>query len=822
GHNLKTTSQPLQKHNIFIYINMLLYHIFALNVQRFHNSIVSAERQSVPSEESSSSQKLFVDGSNFLVEQDTNTKRKREDNSLENQRLFKKTKIQHNEEGHLSCNSRQNSKNDFKLVSKKFKTKVNAERQSVPSEGSSSSQRIFVNSSNVMVKQVSKKDETYWVNTPILKSLVSNLEMTLEDFLYKFRQLDNTNKEQLIEHYKKNIDLNNDTSYMVYLAHIYAYVDFGEFASNKSKAFELYDKAMNNNHIKSVFFYGYLKYKDGIKLSQFAIVYEQALKSKKSLDQVRNLIYKIGCKFDIISRDKNDCIFWYEKAANMENIHAMYMLGNLYLKYECGIANIEKAISWHMQAANKGLFASMLKLGMLYEKQSNLEESLIWYEKAANLGSAHAMYTLGYLYDEPKNPNKSFEKSIYWYQKAADLGYKDAMVNIGELYEDAEKMEQAISWYTKASEFGDIPITLKLAFIYFGTDFHNFRAGKNLLEKIVTLVDRGLVNDSRYEINYRVAYECLEIFNRLEALEASSKNLIYTIVNVVGRFSPDFLLALIMGKANLFENIINAVIAILDSKGFGKKENLDYRQMFSDVTVLLQKIMNISNDEKDVYIGAGHHEKSILGILSHKVNFLFGCCFSELDFSEIVFVKCQFLVNYNQKKYINFSGLKLTNGTFSETVLCQVNLSNVNLYGAIFNKVTLKRIDMRGVSLKGVTFYGTSFEDALLDLDQLEYIESLEPGKVRLCPTITISNKSIYEKVYQIYKLMLCVDKNDYDNLLNQPDELLQLQLILVFHSIVYEIEKRGMLIENRSEIDLVLRQMHLYNLFDIKNTSMI
>ncbi|MFN8787744.1 MAG: hypothetical protein ACK5XF_00105, partial [Neisseriaceae bacterium] len=35
GHNLKTTSQPLQKHNIFIYINMLLYHIFALNVQRF-------------------------------------------------------------------------------------------------------------------------------------------------------------------------------------------------------------------------------------------------------------------------------------------------------------------------------------------------------------------------------------------------------------------------------------------------------------------------------------------------------------------------------------------------------------------------------------------------------------------------------------------------------------------------------------------------------------------------------------------------------------------------------------------------------------------
>ncbi|MFO0319897.1 MAG: hypothetical protein ACK5Z5_05790, partial [Neisseriaceae bacterium] len=42
------TSQPLQKHNIFIYINILLYHIFALNVQRFH-TIINANGKPIPS-----------------------------------------------------------------------------------------------------------------------------------------------------------------------------------------------------------------------------------------------------------------------------------------------------------------------------------------------------------------------------------------------------------------------------------------------------------------------------------------------------------------------------------------------------------------------------------------------------------------------------------------------------------------------------------------------------------------------------------------------------------------------------------------------------
>src|SRR5438876_216871 len=86
-----------------------------------------------------------------------------------------------------------------------------------------------------------------------------------------------------------------------------------------------------------------------------------------------------------------------EKAAENDNMNAMYHLA-LYYQNGKGIEkNLEKAFYWFQKAAENSEDA-MIHLATCYENgegtAKNLEKAFYWYQKAAENGNDHAMYNL--------------------------------------------------------------------------------------------------------------------------------------------------------------------------------------------------------------------------------------------------------------------------------------------------------------------------------------------------------------------------------------------------------------------------------------------
>ncbi len=180
-------------------------------------------------------------------------------------------------------------------------------------------------------------------------------------------------------------------------------------------------------------------------------------------------------------------LYWYDKAAKLDNISAMYgivrlseqmredvilkeqanfwriaisgMEGDTEAKFATGKAlifgrgieqNLSKGYELIEAAANEGCVEAMLYMGEWQLSPENSSghraDALYWFMKAADKDSADGQIKVGLCYLNGTGTEKNLLKGRYWLERAAESGNAEAMCHAGEAWKDSSKTGNAIAY----------------------------------------------------------------------------------------------------------------------------------------------------------------------------------------------------------------------------------------------------------------------------------------------------------------------------------------------------------------------------------------
>ena len=273
---------------------------------------------------------------------------------------------------------------------------------------------------------------------------------------------------------------------------------------DKTEAFNWYKKAAENNHTISqynlglCYEIGYGTKKDPAAAKEW---YQKAAKAgferaKLRADHSPDELFQLGLNASNNGDQKaaNDL---YLMAAEVGNIKAQLALGHWY-EEDAGISkDRQEAVKWYRKAAEQGDVNAQYQCGLLLEKLAEeiydlykrihqedsldnkevdeyIHESGQWYQKAAEAGLSDAQYHYGMFL---QTSERNYTEAIKWFEKAAEAGQIDAQYWLGSCYKDAicgvsKNKEKAIFWYQKAADQGHEPSLkalqkLKKRFLFF-------------------------------------------------------------------------------------------------------------------------------------------------------------------------------------------------------------------------------------------------------------------------------------------------------------------------------------------------------------------
>lgn len=93
--------------------------------------------------------------------------------------------------------------------------------------------------------------------------------------------------------------------------------------------------------------------------------------------------FETGCGGEC---DINKAAYWYEKAAGLGNVDAMYNLGCMYINDD-NMKDIQKGVVYFKRAANANLKEAQFNLAHIYEQNGNIFEATLWYGRARRGGT---------------------------------------------------------------------------------------------------------------------------------------------------------------------------------------------------------------------------------------------------------------------------------------------------------------------------------------------------------------------------------------------------------------------------------------------------
>ena len=150
------------------------------------------------------------------------------------------------------------------------------------------------------------------------------------------------------------------------------------------------------------------------------------------------------------------------------NSDAQVMVGYILVNGLSGLTDKNDAVDWYLKAARNGNTDAMVALAELalgtYGGLS-ASDSLEWLTKAADKGRTDAMRTLADIYILGKGTAPDVTVGRNWLVKASNFGDALAMRKLGDIYFDKNPTE-AIIWYQKAAENGDIESAYIAAIMY--------------------------------------------------------------------------------------------------------------------------------------------------------------------------------------------------------------------------------------------------------------------------------------------------------------------------------------------------------------------
>lgn len=146
-----------------------------------------------------------------------------------------------------------------------------------------------------------------------------------------------------------------------------------------------------------------------------------------------------------LEEDNQKALYWYQRAAELENPDALNLLGAWYLHGMNVKQDLEKALKYLKLSAEKGNKYGQMNLALMY---------MVRY------------YEAGYGYT---SVNADYPKAVFWLQKAADQGVPEALTEFGQMYQHGTYFEQdfdkAEFYYKKAIEKGDHQAGLYLQYM---------------------------------------------------------------------------------------------------------------------------------------------------------------------------------------------------------------------------------------------------------------------------------------------------------------------------------------------------------------------
>lgn len=200
-------------------------------------------------------------------------------------------------------------------------------------------------------------------------------------------------------------------------------------------AFEWFSKSAKNGYSWGKYWLGSM-YQSGYGTSknrETALEWYQASLGSGSDDGLKSAVYNaMGNLFyekDYAggnSYNINQAIKYYNMAAELNNLNAIYSLGLMHKNGDGVLKNPTKAKEYLAKSAEGGLNTAQYELAILCKDANDLQAAFKWFEKSAQSEYAPAQYELGLMYYYGKGVAKNNKNAAKWIESAYNAGNEDA------------------------------------------------------------------------------------------------------------------------------------------------------------------------------------------------------------------------------------------------------------------------------------------------------------------------------------------------------------------------------------------------------------
>ncbi len=173
-----------------------------------------------------------------------------------------------------------------------------------------------------------------------------------------------------------------------------------------------------------------------------------------------------SCLYDGLGRaiDYSSAVYWYKKAAERDDPFALYSLGWMY--------RIGQGVAVDMI---KGFDYARLAVVKSDEDFADARTALVpyfeYFLQLARQGHSTGFFYSGLCYTYGYGTTQNFTEALYWYKKGAENGDVDCMNNLANIFRYGQGTDidfsQAIYWYKKAANTGSPKAQENLGDMYY-------------------------------------------------------------------------------------------------------------------------------------------------------------------------------------------------------------------------------------------------------------------------------------------------------------------------------------------------------------------
>ncbi len=261
------------------------------------------------------------------------------------------------------------------------------------------------------------------------------------------------NRDTAIEYLEKAAEAKNVFA-MNKLSQLY--LETGEQEKIKAAMNYLNIAATKGKNAMAMYSLGNVYYSDRYGMQDIEKAKQWFEKSVQNGNEIAS--YKLG-KIYMNEDDYAKAINCFEKS---DNKYAKYNLAKIYLNVNESYYNPEMGIAYLEEASWDGNEFAQYRLGKEYysgeNTKQNIDKAIYWFAEVAEKNH-YAAYSLGKIYLDESLPQYDAEKGIAYLEKAAEMGNDFALIKLGFEYLKGNHVERnndlAKDYFTRAAEMNN-------------------------------------------------------------------------------------------------------------------------------------------------------------------------------------------------------------------------------------------------------------------------------------------------------------------------------------------------------------------------------